>query len=119
MRLLSNKFDQPAMAIFRLVITDKVSRSYPNMPEKDLKKVVKFALRYGGNETAYAQSVTALKSSKEAEGEIGDLKPPMTQSFEDYMQRKIPQLFWIDFQMGCTQWSFLCLYNILILLSVV
>ena len=119
MRLLSNKFDQPAMAIFRLVITDKVSRSYPNMPEKDLKKVVKFALRYGGNETAYAQSVTALKSSKEAEGEIGDLKPPMTQSFEDYMQRKIPQLFWIDFQMGCTLRSFLCLYNILILLSVV
>eukprot|EP01035_Chromulina_nebulosa_P029297 gene29297-38819_t len=69
MRLLSNKFDQPAMAIFRLVMTNKVTRRYPNMLEKDVKRVVKFALRYGGNETASALSVAALTSSREAEGE--------------------------------------------------
>lgn len=84
------------MAIFRMVMTDKVSRSYPNMLEKDVKKVVKFALRYGGNETAYALSVAALKSSKEAEGEVSDQKPPPAQSFEDYVQRKMIQPFQSD-----------------------
>lgn len=88
MRLLSNKFDQPAMAILRLVLTDKVIRSYPNMSEKDVKRVVKFALRYGGDETASALSVAALTSTREAEAEDADRKPHMTQSFEDYLQRE-------------------------------
>lgn len=93
MRLLSNKFDQPAMAIFRLVMTNKVTRRYPNMLEKDVKRVVKFALRYGGNETASALSVAALTSSREAEGEdaAAARKPHMTQSFEDFLKRECLQ----------------------------
>jgi hypothetical protein len=88
MRLLSNKFDQPAMAIFRLVMNNKVTRSYPNMLEKDVKRVVKLALRYGGNETASALSVAALTSSRETESEDAFRKPHMTQSFEEYLKRK-------------------------------
>ena len=57
-QFLSEKFDQPAMSIFRLIIANKVRQLYPDIKEKDLKRTVKYALRYGNNQTASELSLT-------------------------------------------------------------
>jgi hypothetical protein len=46
---LSKKFDLPPVAIFRNILTYRARRRYPDLYERDLKDLVKFALRGEGD----------------------------------------------------------------------
>mmetsp|Transcript_9827 Transcript_9827/g.14660 ORF Transcript_9827/g.14660 Transcript_9827/m.14660 type:complete len:398 (+) Transcript_9827:20-1213(+) len=67
-KVLSSKYDQPAIALLRLALAQKTRNMRPNFFENDIKCVVKLALRYGDTQKLPALLATSSIEESEVEG---------------------------------------------------